>query len=58
MLLCNLDNSLDIAAWILYDKNTKEPITYFHNNCVGKHILFLALCKENGFMNLTRQCAL
>ena len=33
----------------LYDKNTKEEITYFHNNCVGKHILFLALCKENGW---------
>ena len=33
----------------LYDKNTKEQITYFHNNCVGKHILFLALCKENGW---------
>lgn len=33
----------------LYDKNTKEPITYFHNNCVGKHILFLALCKENSW---------
>ena len=26
-----------------------EPVTYFHNNCVGKHILFLALCKENGW---------
>ena len=33
----------------LYDKNTKEEITYYHNNCVGKHILFLALCKENGW---------
>ncbi len=33
----------------LYDKNTKEKITYYHNNCVGKHILFLALCKENGW---------
>ncbi|MCR5265713.1 MAG: asparaginase [Cyanobacteria bacterium RUI128] len=33
----------------LYDKNTKDEITYFHNNCVGKHILFLALCKENGW---------
>ena len=27
----------------------KENITYFHNNCVGKHILFLALCKENNW---------
>ena len=26
-----------------------EDVTYFHNNCVGKHILFLALCKENGW---------
>lgn len=25
----------------------KEQVTYYHNNCVGKHILFLALCKEN-----------
>ena len=33
----------------LCDKNTKEPITYYHNNCVGKHILFLALCKENNW---------
>lgn len=32
----------------LYDK-TVTPVTYFHNNCVGKHILFLALCKENGW---------
>lgn len=28
---------------------SREPITYYHNNCVGKHILFLALCKENGW---------
>ena len=33
----------------VYDKNTKDEITYYHNNCVGKHILFLALCKENGW---------
>ena len=33
----------------LYDKNTKDEITYFHNNCVGKHLLFLALCKENNW---------
>lgn len=26
-----------------------EPITYYHNNCVGKHLLFLALCLENGW---------
>ncbi|MCD8377599.1 MAG: asparaginase [Candidatus Gastranaerophilales bacterium] len=26
-----------------------EEINYFHNNCVGKHIMFLALCKENGW---------
>ena len=26
-----------------------EEVTYFHNNCVGKHLLFLALCKENGW---------
>ncbi len=26
-----------------------EKVSYFHNNCVGKHILFLALCKENGW---------
>ena len=26
-----------------------ESVNYFHNNCVGKHILFLALCKENGW---------
>ncbi len=26
-----------------------EKVTYYHNNCVGKHILFLALCKENGW---------
>lgn len=28
---------------------TKEPLTCFHNNCIGKHLLFLALCKENGW---------
>lgn len=33
----------------LFNKSTQEPITYFHNNCVGKHILFLVLCKENGW---------
>lgn len=33
----------------LYDKNIKEEVTYYHNNCVGKHILFLALCKENSW---------
>ena len=33
----------------LFDKNTKDEVTYFHNNCVGKHILFLTLCKENGW---------
>jgi len=26
---------------------SKEPVTYFHNNCIGKHLLFLALCKLN-----------
>jgi L-asparaginase II len=26
-----------------------EPVQYFHNNCVGKHLLFLALCKVNGW---------
>ncbi len=28
---------------------TGEEVTYFHNNCVGKHLLFLALCKENNW---------
>lgn len=26
-----------------------ETYGYFHNNCVGKHLLFLALCKVNGW---------
>lgn len=26
-----------------------EDFGYFHNNCVGKHLLFLALCKLNGW---------
>ena len=26
-----------------------EAFGYFHNNCVGKHLLFLALCKVNGW---------
>lgn len=26
-----------------------ESVTYYHNNCSGKHILFLALCKENNW---------
>ena len=26
-----------------------ETVNYFHNNCVGKHLLFLALCKENNW---------
>ena len=30
-------------------KVNNGDVTYFHNNCVGKHILFLALCKENGW---------
>ena len=28
---------------------TKEPVTYLHNNCIGKHLLFLVLCKLNGW---------
>lgn len=28
---------------------TKEPVTYLHNNCIGKHLLFLVLCKVNGW---------
>lgn len=24
-----------------------EEMNYFHNNCIGKHLLFLVLCKEN-----------
>lgn len=26
-----------------------ESYGYFHNNCVGKHLLFLALCQVNGW---------
>jgi L-asparaginase II len=26
-----------------------EEVNYFHNNCVGKHLLFLALCKYNNW---------
>lgn len=26
-----------------------EDFGYYHNNCVGKHLLFLALCKLNGW---------
>lgn len=33
-----------------YEMRVKgEEPSYFHNNCVGKHILFLALCMENGW---------
>ena len=40
----------------LFNKNTMDEVTYFHNNCVGKHILFLALCKENGWDTKTYDC--
>jgi len=33
-----------------------EKVTYFHNNCVGKHILFLALCRENCWDISTYDC--
>lgn len=28
---------------------SKEEVTYFHNNCIGKHLMFLALCKHNNW---------
>ena len=30
-------------------KVNNEKVNYYHNNCSGKHILFLALCKENNW---------
>jgi len=47
-LKCGIHKPLSKTRQSEMDRNGEE-VTYFHNNCVGKHLLFLALCKENGW---------
>ena len=47
-LKCGLHRPLSQTA----DKNlmlSGQNETVFHNNCVGKHIMMLAICKQNGW---------
>lgn len=47
-LKCGIHEPLSKKAREQLLKNNEQP-TVFHNNCVGKHILMLALCKKYGW---------
>jgi len=47
-LKCGVHEPISQKAKENLIKNGEKP-TVFHNNCVGKHIMMLALCKKNGW---------
>lgn len=47
-LRCGIHKPVSKTAQEELIRNGEEP-TVFHNNCVGKHIMMLALCKKNGW---------
>ncbi|MBR2526621.1 asparaginase [bacterium] len=47
-LKCGIHEPLSERVRKSLIKNDETP-TVFHNNCVGKHIMMLALCKKNGW---------
>lgn len=47
-LKCGIHNPLSKTRQKELELNNERP-NFYHNNCVGKHILFLALCKENNW---------
>ena len=47
-LKCGIHKPLSKTRQKEMEVNSEE-VNYYHNNCVGKHILFLALCKENNW---------
>ena len=47
-LKCGIHKPISESVQIKLIKNDEEP-TVFHNNCVGKHLMMLALCQKNNW---------